>query len=199
MRLSYQDIYIKKMDGFPIHAILSMLMKSVHYALVESKDDQGKIRTSVSFPDYGEKNGRLSLGNRVRLIYFAEPFDVFTFVRNISDYISVSRAKYIPENYQLFTFERMQTKGNTEYLARSRAKVLNIDYETALDFLRKSESWREKNKREIGRYPFICIGSSSTGHKFSLSIAKKPSDGEINYKANFSSYGLSRQYPVPFF
>ncbi|MCK9174842.1 MAG: type I-F CRISPR-associated endoribonuclease Cas6/Csy4 [Desulforhopalus sp.] len=164
----------------------------VHLALAEMQDKQGGV-LGCSFPGYDAKI--FQLGNKLRLFAETETdlekLGLRKVMQNFSDYLHITRVRHVPENVDKFAcFFRIQTKSNTERLARRKAKRKAISYEEALHLL-------ENRKNRESKAPFIWMKSLSSGKRYRLMIGR--CEGQPTGTLQFSSYGLSRVSSVPVF
>jgi CRISPR-associated endonuclease Csy4 len=187
----YCEITLLPGGDISLYFLWEKIFPSVHLALVGMQNEQGRL--GCSFPEYDAKT--FQLGNKLRIFAETETglerLELRKVMRNFSDYLHITRVRHVPENVDEFAcFFRIQTKSNTERLARRKAKREAISYEEALHLL-------ENRQNRESKAPFIWMKSLSSGKRYRLMIGR--CEGKPTGILQFSSYGLSRISSVPVF
>ena len=187
----YCEITLLPGGDISLYFLWEKIFFPIHLALVEMQDEQGGV--GCSFPEYDAKT--FQLGSKLRIFTETETglekLELRKVMRNFSDYMHITRVRHVPENVDNFAcFFRIQTKSNTERLARRKAKRDSISYEDALHLL-------ENRKNRESKAPFIWMKSLSSGKRYRLMIGR--CEGKPTETLQFSSYGLSRVSSVPVF
>ncbi len=194
----YIDITLIPSVEVSLSFLWRKVYQQVHCGLVGFMNGAAESEIGVSFPDYRtakSDDGEMLLGRRFRLYSkkkeALEALNVTCLFARLSDYVHVTSIKMLPNHIRgYYRFKRVQSKSNTERLARRKAKRENITYEQALMLI-------SKRKNVFKKSPFINLASISTGHNFPLIISRETVEAEI--PGNYNSYGLSSNTTVPIF
>ena len=172
----------------------SKVYRQIHLALVNSRDEQGKIRCGVAFPQYS--NEPPTLGHQLRLLA-PEESDLQrlnlsdALKRLIPDYVKIKAIRPVPVRAckGFVTYSRYQPEATAMRKARRYAKRHDMSIEEAQKLFPASS-----NKI---RYPYIQLESMTNHHRFSLFIQKK--EAVEQPCKGFSAYGFSAETSVPDF
>lgn len=172
--------------------------QQVHIGLVGMMNGSKKSDIGVSFPEYESDKlteADIPIGRKLRLYSKRKDqlasLNIENLLNRLSDYVHLTSIREAPlklKGYQ--RFKRVQSKSNTERLARRKAKREGIDYDKALTLLKS-------RKNIFKKVPFINLPSVSTGQNFPLLIAREVAEGEVN--DGYNAYGLSSTSTIPMF
>ena len=190
----FQDVILQPTEDISASFLWSKVYRQTHLALVNSRDEQGKIRCGVAFPQYSDELP--TLGHQLRLLA-PEESDLQrlnltdALMRFAPDYVKITTIRQVPirkcKGY--VTYSRYQPEATVMQKARRYAKRHGISIEEAQKLFPTAVS---KN-----RYPYIQLESMTNHHRFSLFIQKQEA---IEQPCNgFSAYGFSKKSSVPDF
>lgn len=196
----YIEITLLPDVDIPLYFLWGKLYTQLHLAFVENKNENNKVTTGVSFPQYDQS--KRQIGNKLRVFAQSpkelETLNLSKWFNRLSDYVHITKVRDVPESVKTYAyFRRLTDKKNIEKLARRRANNINVSYEEALHFFQDKDN-RKLPKRDLTKYPFISIKSLGSEHKFPLTIALKETD-LLDTSNDFSTYGLSSKSSVPLF
>jgi CRISPR-associated endonuclease Csy4 len=189
----YQEIELKPQEGINVYFLWQKVYQQLHLAMVEIKNQGNTSPVGVSFPEYDEMKN--ILGTKIRLFADNEELlrelDAEKWLSRLRDYTHVKPIEHVPEQTNGYAcFRHVKMKGNSEKLARRRAKRKGESLEQAL-------SCYDDYKERESKLPYINFTSQSNGNHFRLFIEKKIMEQP---KAGFfSCYGLSNETTVPLF
>lgn len=189
----YLDITLLPGADISHNFLWEKLYKQIHLGLAETKMPNGLSPIGLAFPEYNAEKHQL--GTKLRVFAndkkILENFNAKKWLHCLSDYTHITGIRDVPSNVTNYIrFKRMQSKSNTERLARRKAKREAIDFDQAMQLL-------QNRKEMLINSPFINVTSSSSREKFKLFISKEHSFELIN--AGFSCYGLSATSTIPDF
>lgn len=192
----YVDITLLPDAEVSLSFLWRKVYQQVHHGLVGLMSGVQESEIGVSFPDYQTENlGEMPLGRRLRLYSKSKEKLVLLNTEKLfcrlRDYVHVIAIRNVPNRVRGHScFKRVQSKSNTERLARRKARRHQIDYEQALLSL-------AERKNVIKKAPYINLLSISSGHNFPLIIEQKIAEAET--VGAYNSYGLSPTTTVPVF
>jgi CRISPR-associated endonuclease Csy4 len=196
----YIDITLLPSDDIGIHFLWSKVMMQVHLALVEIQGSDKKTSIAVSFPDYKERNAKLSafIGNKMRL-FASQPSDledlnINKWLSRLDDYVHVKAINDVPDNIKSYeSFSRATKSGSADKHIRRRMKRHNETLEQTIMYY--SDYTMDE---EVKALPFIKMRSLGGGDEFNMSIRRKTAISE-NVESSFSTYGFNRHAGLPRF
>jgi CRISPR-associated endonuclease Csy4 len=190
----YIDITLLANADIAIHFLWQRVYQQIHLGLVEIQGDDNKTPIGIAFPEYNE--ARHQLGSKLRL--FAKDqatlqnFDAQRWLSRLSDYVHITSIREVPVKIAKYAcFYRIHVKSSNARMARRKARREGISENQALLAL-------GDRQEKLSKAPYLRINSQSSGEKFRLFIGcMEQHNGDSSN--GFSSYGLSRESPVPVF
>ena len=181
----YQDIRLFPDQEVGSREIGNVLFSLLHLAFVQKKDETGKSRYAISFPEYTQ-GGTGSFGRFFRVLSYTredlEDLNLEDIVDKLSGYAQCTSINEVPPVKTYMIFKRVQKKTNAERLARRATKRHDMTIEEARQ---KYKLFKPSKSSD----PFFYIHSSSTDKCFPLSITCELTKSEE--AGGFNLYGLS--------
>ena len=189
----FSEITLLPMQEISQAFLLSKLFSTIHYRLVELKDDKENVAIGLAFPEYSTTNNTLGIKLRIfaQKREILEEFDIRQTLRIYAEYAHCTSIREVPEKTLSYVqFTRIQPPSTPERLARRKAKRMNISYEEAA--ILTSEYVPEQIT-----LPYVKVKSKSTNKGFSMYIKKEQSSTMEPFI--FNTYGLSKGGALPEF
>lgn len=190
----YQDVILKPTEDITESFLWSKVYRQIHLALVNSKDEQGRIRCGVAFPGYSD--AQPTLGRKLRLLAPEESdlqrLNLADALKRLTpDYVKLKAIHPVPLRAckGFVTYSRYQPEATAARKARRYARRHGVSVEEAQKLFPVSAT-------KIS-YPYIQMESMTNRHCFSLFIQKKEADEQPC--KGFSAYGFSNRSSVPNF
>jgi len=173
--------------------LVNKLFTTIHYRLVELKDDKENVAIGLTFPEYSTSDK--TLGKKLRIFAqkreILEGFDIKQTLRIYTEYAHFTGIREVPEKTLAYVqFTRIQPPPSPERLARRKAKRMNIMYEEAAEMI------PDYAPAQI-TLPYVKVKSMSTNKGFSMYIKKEQSHTKEQFI--FNTYGLSKGGSLPEF
>lgn len=211
----YQELTVIRTPEISPYFIWSKLFMQVHLALVESKDNNNKVKVGISFPEYQcfEKNGKTIaiLGSKLRIFAHnqseLEQLNLSQKLSRLLDYVHLKSITAINSEQvkQHITVNRSDQNGNLARLTRRFAKRKSITFAQAKQMqieryakrlnISQSESLAHYENPQLKSYPYIIMDSLSSENKFSLEIVQTKVEQPCH--GLFNTYGMSATATVP--
>lgn len=198
MMMYYQELTLLSQIEVPLYFLWGKVYGQLHLAFVELKDSNEKIPVGISFPEYrSEPKKGLFLGSKIRIFAqdesLLQQLDIAKRLSHLTDYVHLTGVREVPTNrvVKYAQYCRRHIKGNSEKLAKRRAKRHGISLEEA------RKDYEMKDNTPQNELPFIRLKSLTTQNLFPLCIEKREC-GEL-IQDGFGTYGLSSISSVPEF
>ncbi len=190
----YQEIRLFPDQKGGLWKIGADLFSLLHFGFVNNKNEFGKGRFALSFPEYA-KGGNRTLGRIFRIFAYDQKslinLNISQIIDKLSGYVECSDIALVPESTTYLRFYRVQSKTNAERLARRMVKRKSVTLEEA------REAYKEFKPIAINHLPSLYIKSYSSQNAFRIYIDCKC---ELEEKVEeFNLYGLSLGGNVPDF
>lgn len=194
----YQELTLLPSFEIPISFIWSKVYQQLHLAFVEMQNENGDVSYGVSFPQYQYENGKVGLGEKIRVFADSEEgllkLGLRKWLERFTDYVHITGMREVPgKNASYAIYRRSRPESSAEQKARRflmRHKEQAPEYEQAVKMF-------SQKKREICRLPYIQQKSLTNQHSFRLYVEKKLCQEAVT--GRFGTYGLSDVSTVPEF